>query len=61
MRIVQTGSYIVDCEEIQRNWSAEAENITLGIGRTYEEVVFLACFDFGVVEGVMLISADEAL
>ncbi|KAL4969040.1 uncharacterized protein BDV14DRAFT_166165 [Aspergillus stella-maris] len=55
------GSYIVDCKDVESEWPEDAEDMALDIGSTDEPGVFKACFDFGVLRGVMLISADEAL
>ncbi|KAL2862635.1 uncharacterized protein BJX67DRAFT_292923 [Aspergillus lucknowensis] len=54
------GSYIVDCEEIEKQWPDQADDLTLDIGETGMPDVFLATFDFGVLEGVMVIGPDQA-
>ncbi|KAJ5721962.1 uncharacterized protein N7483_009896 [Penicillium malachiteum] len=54
------GSYIVDCEEIEEQWPDQADNMTIDIHPTNEPGIFKAEFDFGVLDGVMILGADEA-
>ncbi|KAK2756546.1 hypothetical protein FQN54_005439 [Arachnomyces sp. PD_36] len=54
------GSYIVDCEEIESNWPDMAADLTLDIHRTYTPGVFKVEFDFGVLEGVMIICSERS-
>ncbi|KAL3493836.1 hypothetical protein BJX62DRAFT_234951 [Aspergillus germanicus] len=55
------GSYIVDCQEIERNWPDLVDDSSLDIHDTDEPGVFQACFDFGILEGVMIIGKDSAM
>jgi hypothetical protein len=55
------GSYIVDCQEIERNWPDLVDDLSLNIHDTDEPGVFQACFDFGILEGVMIIGKDSAM
>ncbi|KAL4796455.1 hypothetical protein BDV19DRAFT_388279 [Aspergillus venezuelensis] len=57
----ESGSHIVDCGDIESEWPGSAEDMTLDFGSTEEPGIFQASFDFGVLRGVMLISADEDL
>lgn len=52
------GGYTVDCEDVERNWPDLADELNLDIHATDEPGIFQACFDFGVIEGVMLIGTD---
>jgi hypothetical protein len=53
------GSYIIDCKEIEEQWPDKAEDLGLDISQTEEPGVFEASFDFGVLEGAMIISAEK--
>lgn len=53
------GSYIIDCKQIEGEWPDRAGNLSLDIRQTKEPNVFEASFDFGVLEGVMIISAEK--
>ena len=53
------GQYMVDCEEIEGGWPDLADDMTLDIGITSEPGIYQASFDFGVIQGVMYLSADE--
>lgn len=54
------GSYIVDCEEIQRQRPDDSGDMVLDIRASGEPEVFLASFAFGVVEGVMILSNQKS-
>lgn len=54
------GSYGITCEEISRNWP-DHEELTMGIAESSSPGVCEGCFDFGAVEGVLLISTDQSL
>ncbi|KAI9042127.1 uncharacterized protein KD926_006046 [Aspergillus affinis] len=54
------GSYIVDCEMIEGGWPDVTEDLGLNIHATGEPGIFKAEFDFGVLEGVMIIGVDKA-
>lgn len=53
------GSYAVDCPEIKDQWPDLAENLGLDIYSTGEPGIFQASFDFGVLEGVMVLGLDK--
>jgi hypothetical protein len=53
------GSYIIDCKKIEREWPDEAGDLSLDIRQTKEPNVFEASFDFGILEGFMVISAER--
>jgi hypothetical protein len=53
------GSYIIDCKEIEGGWPDWAGDLSLDIRQTKEPNVFEASFDFGILEGVMIISAEQ--
>lgn len=52
------GSYIINCKEIEDYWSGE-DDLTLDIRQAKEPGIFEAKFNFGILDGVMIISADE--
>lgn len=53
------GSYIIDCKQIEGEWPDRAGDLSLDIRQIKEPNVFEASFDFGALEGVMLISAEK--
>lgn len=55
------GQYIVDCEEIEGNWPDMARDMKLAIRGTPTFGIYEASFDFGVVEGLMILSSDETV
>ncbi|KAK0704310.1 hypothetical protein B0H67DRAFT_557148 [Lasiosphaeris hirsuta] len=55
------GQYAVTCGEVEEEWPDMAENMTLSIGGTSRHNLLRAAFDFGVVQGVMMLSFDEGL
>ncbi|KAK3347294.1 hypothetical protein B0T25DRAFT_298458 [Lasiosphaeria hispida] len=55
------GEYMVDCEYIEGEWPDSAEDMTISIHRTSKDGVFKATFDFGIVEGIMILGRDEGL
>ncbi|KAI2625529.1 hypothetical protein GGS21DRAFT_306733 [Xylaria nigripes] len=52
------GTYIIDCKEIERNWP-EMADMRFKVRATDETGIFEASFDFGVVEGVMVLATDK--
>ncbi|KAI9371398.1 hypothetical protein BJX61DRAFT_548286 [Aspergillus egyptiacus] len=60
-KVSPVGSYMVDCEEIKDDWPDQADELTLDIHETDEAAVFQACFDFGVLEGVMVIGTERKM
>lgn len=54
------GSYIVDCEALEKGWRGQAGNLSLDIHQTDTPGVFKADSDFGILEGVMIICSDES-
>ncbi|TGJ82961.1 hypothetical protein E0Z10_g5812 [Xylaria hypoxylon] len=53
------GTYIVDCKEIEEQWPDEADDLSLDIRAADEPGIYKASFDFGMLEGVMIIGEDE--
>ncbi|KAI0162488.1 hypothetical protein BJ166DRAFT_591353 [Pestalotiopsis sp. NC0098] len=54
------GRYLIYCDDIEENWPAYTDSLTLDIHRTRSPEVFRANFDFGIREGVMLMSVRAA-
>ncbi|KAK6208471.1 hypothetical protein LQW54_006817 [Pestalotiopsis sp. IQ-011] len=50
------GSYMIDCDDIEGTRPADTGSLTLDIHRTKSPEVFRANFDFGIREGVMIMS-----
>jgi hypothetical protein len=55
------GRYIVDCEDIESQWSDMADEMTLAIRATSTPGIYQTSFNFGVIEGVMMLSSDERI
>ncbi|KAI1271304.1 hypothetical protein F5Y07DRAFT_383271 [Xylaria sp. FL0933] len=53
------GTYIVDCEKIEGEWPEQADDLSLDICETEEPGIYEASFDFGILEGVMIMSTDQ--
>lgn len=53
------GSYIIDCDEIAGNWPRQAADMSLDIAGTDRAGIFKASFQFGILEGVMILGTDE--
>ncbi|KAI0206053.1 hypothetical protein F4808DRAFT_470933 [Astrocystis sublimbata] len=53
------GRYMIDCEYIERGWDHQAEGMSLDISATDEPGIFVASFDFGFAEGVMMMRIDR--
>jgi hypothetical protein len=53
------GSYIVDCKDIEEGWSNQADELSIDIQNTDQPGIFEASFDFGVLEGIMILGKDE--
>lgn len=53
------GSYIINCKEIEEQWPDQADDLSLDIRQTKEPGVFEASFNFGVLEGIMIIGAEK--
>jgi len=53
------GSYIIDCEEMEKGFPGDAGDLTFVIRQTKNPDVFEGSFEFGILEGVMIISADK--
>ncbi|KAK3324154.1 hypothetical protein B0T19DRAFT_402406 [Cercophora scortea] len=57
------GHYIIDCEDIESGWPEQAEeDMTLEIKISNEKStngIYEATFDFGITEGIMILSADK--
>ncbi|GIK05558.1 hypothetical protein Aspvir_009671 [Aspergillus viridinutans] len=58
--VTPVGTYIVDCETIERGWPDMAGDLSLDIHRTDTPGVFQADFDFGVLQGVMIICSEKS-
>jgi hypothetical protein len=58
-RYSPVGSYIIVCKEIEEQWPDQADDLSLDIHETNEPGVFAASFDFGILEGAMIISAEK--
>ncbi|KAK4236028.1 hypothetical protein C8A03DRAFT_17286, partial [Achaetomium macrosporum] len=55
------GRYTIDSEEIGSNWPDLARDMTLAIRATPTAGIYQADFDFGVIEGIMMLSYDERI
>lgn len=53
------GKYIIDCEGISGNWDG-CDNLTMSIKATKTPGLYQADFDFGMLEGVMMMSDNES-
>ncbi|KAL8369787.1 hypothetical protein RB595_000225 [Gaeumannomyces hyphopodioides] len=54
------GMYDVKCPGLEEEWPSDCEDgLTLDIGKTDQDGVYVGRFDFGIIEGVMLISTDK--
>ncbi|KAI1817397.1 hypothetical protein GGS20DRAFT_533020 [Poronia punctata] len=53
------GRYMIDCGEIEHQWPDLAENMKLNISPKESGGVFQASFDFGVIEGAMVLSLEQ--
>ncbi|KAH8156883.1 hypothetical protein CIB48_g11363 [Xylaria polymorpha] len=49
----------ISCDEIEGGWPDQAGDLSLDIRATDEPGVFEASFDFGILEGVMIMSTDK--
>ncbi|EAW19308.1 uncharacterized protein NFIA_092690 [Aspergillus fischeri NRRL 181] len=57
--VTPVGTYIVDSETIEREYPDMAGDLSLDIHRTDTPGVFKADFDFGILEGVMIICSEK--
>ncbi|KAH6623406.1 hypothetical protein F5144DRAFT_623373 [Chaetomium tenue] len=57
------GQYMIDCPEIEANYSDDVRNfdLTLEIHETSRLGVYQATFNFGVIEGMMMLCHDEGV
>ncbi|KAH6847725.1 hypothetical protein B0I37DRAFT_431525 [Chaetomium sp. MPI-CAGE-AT-0009] len=57
------GQYIIDCEYIERYYSGDIgkSGLTLDIHKTSTPGVYQATFDFGVIEGMMMLGHDKTI
>ncbi|KAI1771890.1 hypothetical protein F4818DRAFT_444888 [Hypoxylon cercidicola] len=53
------GSFIVDCDAIKDEWPDSANDMTLDLSETDQPGIFGASFDFGILEGVMMLSSNK--
>lgn len=51
------GAYVVNCEQLQKGWD-NTDNLRLSITTTPLPGIYQAAFNFGVLEGIMMLSAD---
>jgi hypothetical protein len=58
--VTPVGAYIVDCEALERGWPDIADGLNLDIHLTDTPGVFKAEFDFGALEGVMIICSENS-
>ena len=55
------GTYMIDCAKIEGNWD-NTDDMTMSVWElspTDHPGIYQASFDFGVIEGIMMLSADE--
>ena len=53
------GSYTVRCDEASRQWD-DCDTLTLDIANGPEPGILIAAYDFGFIEGTMLLALDES-
>ncbi len=54
------GRYIIDCAMIESEWPKDAEDMTLDLQETDQAGIFEAQFDFGIIEGIMMLSTSKS-
>ncbi|KAI4594401.1 hypothetical protein KJ359_008425 [Pestalotiopsis sp. 9143b] len=52
------GKYDIDCKEVEDQWPDDAKKMAMNIHATKMPSVFKAQFDFGILEGVIIMSRD---
>ncbi|KAI0153801.1 hypothetical protein BJ166DRAFT_366538 [Pestalotiopsis sp. NC0098] len=52
------GKYDIDCKDIEESWPDDVKKMSMNIHATKMPSVFKAQFDFGILEGVMIMSRD---
>lgn len=52
------GAYVVDCEQLEKGWD-NTDYLRLSIMTTPLPGIYQAAFNFGILEGIMMLSADE--
>lgn len=50
---------MIDCGAIEGDWPDQADDMTLAIRGTPTSNIYDASFDFGIIEGLMILSPDE--
>ncbi|KUI73377.1 Origin recognition complex subunit 4 [Cytospora mali] len=55
------GGYIITCEAISKGWPDEGDDLGLDISESATPGVYEGSFRFGILEGAMVFSSDEAL
>ncbi|RYP24161.1 hypothetical protein DL765_000656 [Monosporascus sp. GIB2] len=55
------GRYIVDCKQIEGQWPEETKIMRLSIYETGHSDIFAASFNFGVIEGIMVLSSRKGV
>jgi hypothetical protein len=53
------GSYLIECKQLSEGWDI-ANDMTLDISDSSDQHVLEAAFDFGILEGAMLLSFSQA-
>jgi hypothetical protein len=55
------GVYVLDCEEVDGNWPGKAKDLYMTIRAfSHTKTGLTASFNLGIIEGTMLLAADEA-
>lgn len=52
------GTYIIDCAQIENGWD-DADDLRLSITGTSLPSIYQAAFDFGIIEGAMMLAHDR--
>ncbi|KUI56172.1 Origin recognition complex subunit 4 [Cytospora mali] len=55
------GGYAITCEAISTEWPDQGDDLGLDISESSTPGVYEGSFDFGILEGAMVFSSDEAL
>ncbi|ROV95995.1 hypothetical protein VMCG_08020 [Cytospora schulzeri] len=55
------GGYAITCEAISGEWPDKGEDFDLNISESSTPGIYEASFDFGILEGAMVLCSDEAV
>lgn len=55
------GGYAISCKAIKEEWPDQGDDLALDINNSNTPGVFEASFDFGILEGAMVLSKSETL